>query len=135
MWFQLNLVPSTEPGVITMKVESLQFKISLNPATLQSLHLKATPNPDSATQWETEELQVLERFFETKVGCYTRWSKDNVLVSINSGSGTTIGGFQVSIYSHWGISAMFYQYQDTKSKFQLKHYDVTAQYYLHEKQL
>lgn len=63
----LHNMQSNEPGVILFKVESLQFRISLNPTTLQSLHLKVTVSPDHTGQWEVEELQVLEKFFELKV--------------------------------------------------------------------
>ncbi|KAL8611339.1 hypothetical protein ACOMHN_014394 [Nucella lapillus] len=58
-----------EPGVVSFKVESLQCKIALNPATLQSLHLKVHPTPDHAEQWSNEEMQILEKFFDLKVAC------------------------------------------------------------------
>ncbi|XP_076466284.1 mediator of RNA polymerase II transcription subunit 14-like isoform X3 [Babylonia areolata] len=59
----------SEPGVVSFKVESLQCKIALNPTTLQSLHLKVTPTPDHTEQWTTEEMQILEKFFDLKVAC------------------------------------------------------------------
>ena len=36
---------SSELGVVSFKVESLQCKIALNPSSLQSLHLKVSPTP------------------------------------------------------------------------------------------
>lgn len=90
--FQLSTVQCTEPGVLMFKGESLQFRVALNPTTQQTLHLKATPldgespsncsNPTYfsslnelfhflpaafVSQWDSEELQYLERFFEVKV--------------------------------------------------------------------
>ncbi|XP_070537690.1 mediator of RNA polymerase II transcription subunit 14-like isoform X2 [Ptychodera flava] len=65
----LQSATSNEPGVIQFNVESLQCRVSLNPNTLQTLHLKLTPKPDTKENWSQEELQVLEKFFETKVVC------------------------------------------------------------------
>lgn len=64
-----NLIPmpSTEVGVTMFKAETLQCRVSFNPQTLQSLHLKLTPNPDYKDQWTNEELQVIERYFDAKV--------------------------------------------------------------------
>ncbi|XP_014784181.1 mediator of RNA polymerase II transcription subunit 14, partial [Octopus bimaculoides] len=39
----LQSIQSNEPGVSAFKVDSLQFRVSLNPTTLQSLHIKVTP--------------------------------------------------------------------------------------------
>ncbi|XP_025098562.1 mediator of RNA polymerase II transcription subunit 14-like isoform X2 [Pomacea canaliculata] len=67
---ETSLTPGTsEPGVVSFRVESLQCKISLNPSTHQSLHLKVTPTPDFQDQWSAEEMQILERFFDLKVVC------------------------------------------------------------------
>lgn len=57
----------TEVGVTMFKSETLQCKVSFNPQTLQSLHLKLTPQPDFKEQWTNEELQVIERYFDAKV--------------------------------------------------------------------
>ncbi|EEZ97239.1 Mediator of RNA polymerase II transcription subunit 14-like Protein [Tribolium castaneum] len=63
----LTAIPNTELGVIHFKVtEILQCRIGLNPQHLQSLHLKITPLPDHKDVWTSEELQVLEKFFDTR---------------------------------------------------------------------
>lgn len=54
------------------KVDGLQCQIFLNPAHMQSLHIKITqipPNmPDSKPyQWSLDDLQILEQFFELRV--------------------------------------------------------------------
>ena len=36
---------ASEPGVVAFKNETLQFKITLNMVTLQSVHLKVSPSP------------------------------------------------------------------------------------------
>lgn len=59
----------SEPGVVSFKVESLTCKISFNPTTLQSLHLKVTPTPEYQDQWTQEETSILEKFFDLKVAC------------------------------------------------------------------
>lgn len=55
---QLIAIPSTEPGVVHFKVDTLQCRVGLNPQHLQSLHIKVTPLPEAKDQWSTEELQV-----------------------------------------------------------------------------
>lgn len=67
----LSIMQGTEPGVLMFKGENLHFRVALNPTTQQSLHLKATllDNTNFMNQWETEELQILEKFYETKVSC------------------------------------------------------------------
>ncbi|CAH1244794.1 Hypp7387 [Branchiostoma lanceolatum] len=65
----LHLLPSSEPGVILYHVESINFRVQLNPSTLQTLHLKATPRPEAMEMWSREELNILESFFDTKVVC------------------------------------------------------------------
>lgn len=63
----MTVIPTTELGVIHFKVgESLQCRIGLNPQHLQSLHLKITPSPEHKDMWTPEELQILEKFFDTR---------------------------------------------------------------------
>uniref|UniRef100_A0A8C7SBH4 Mediator of RNA polymerase II transcription subunit 14 n=1 Tax=Oncorhynchus mykiss TaxID=8022 RepID=A0A8C7SBH4_ONCMY len=52
-------------GVIMFKTEVLKCRVALNPKTYQTLQLKVTP--ENAGPWSQEELQVLEKFFETRV--------------------------------------------------------------------
>lgn len=56
-----------EIGLIHFKSETLQCRVTLNTTTLQSLHMKLTPNPEYKDQWTPEELQVVERYFDQKV--------------------------------------------------------------------
>ncbi|XP_014680674.1 PREDICTED: mediator of RNA polymerase II transcription subunit 14-like [Priapulus caudatus] len=65
----LMALPTTEPGVLMMKVETLTCRVALHPATLQMLQLKLSPLPELQDQWSVEELQVLETAFECKVAC------------------------------------------------------------------
>uniref|UniRef100_A0A8C8FDY3 Mediator of RNA polymerase II transcription subunit 14 n=1 Tax=Oncorhynchus tshawytscha TaxID=74940 RepID=A0A8C8FDY3_ONCTS len=53
------------PGVIMFKTEVLKCRVALNPKTYQTLQLKVTP--ENTGPWSQEELQVLEKFFETRV--------------------------------------------------------------------
>lgn len=46
--------------------DTLQCRIALNPQHLQSLHLKITPLPEHKDVWTQEDLQVLEKFFDTR---------------------------------------------------------------------
>lgn len=62
----LTGIPSTEPGVVNFKVESLQCRVGLNPQHLQSLHIKVSPLPDNKEQWTGEEMQIIEKFFDTR---------------------------------------------------------------------
>ncbi|XP_011505329.1 PREDICTED: mediator of RNA polymerase II transcription subunit 14 [Ceratosolen solmsi marchali] len=62
----LAIVNSTEPGVIHFKVESLQCRVSLNPQNMQSLHIKIQPLPEHNKQWSLDDLQTLEKFFESR---------------------------------------------------------------------
>ncbi|CAG2110071.1 unnamed protein product, partial [Medioppia subpectinata] len=64
--FQLLATP--EPGVIQFKNESMFFKISLDPTSMQSMHIKIQPLPEF-NHWTREELELLQQFFETKVVC------------------------------------------------------------------
>uniref|UniRef100_A0A1A8BBP4 Mediator of RNA polymerase II transcription subunit 14 n=1 Tax=Nothobranchius kadleci TaxID=1051664 RepID=A0A1A8BBP4_NOTKA len=61
----LSLVNSNEPGVIMFKTDILKCRVALNSKNYQTLQLKVTP--ENAGPWSQEELQVLERFFETRV--------------------------------------------------------------------
>nr|XP_033322342.1 mediator of RNA polymerase II transcription subunit 14-like [Megalopta genalis] len=62
----LTAINSTEPGVVQFKVESLQCRVGLNPQHLQSLHIKVQPLPEHKDQWTLEELQIIEKFFDTR---------------------------------------------------------------------
>nr|CAD7404784.1 unnamed protein product [Timema cristinae] len=62
----LQVIPSNEPGVVHFKGESLQCRVGLNPQHLQSLHIKVTPFPDHKEQWSPEEVQIVEKFFDTR---------------------------------------------------------------------
>ncbi|KAJ8004670.1 hypothetical protein DPEC_G00138730 [Dallia pectoralis] len=61
----LSIVNSNEPGVIMFKTEVLKCRVALNPKTYQTLQLKVTP--ENTGPWSPDELQVLEKFFETRV--------------------------------------------------------------------
>lgn len=63
--FQLSIVTSNEPGVIMFKTDVLKCRVALNPKNYQTLQLKVTP--ENTGPWSQEELQVLEKFFETRV--------------------------------------------------------------------
>lgn len=65
---QLTIVNSNEPGVIMFKTEVLKCRVALNPNNYQTLQLKVTP--ENTGPWSQEELQVLERFFETRVSLH-----------------------------------------------------------------
>lgn len=62
---QLSIVNSNEPGVIMFKTDVLKCRVALNPKNYQTLQLKVTP--ENTGPWSPEELQVLEKFFETRV--------------------------------------------------------------------
>lgn len=62
---QLSIVNSNEPGVIMFKTDVLKCRVALNPKNYQTLQLKVTP--ENTGPWSQEELQVLEKFFETRV--------------------------------------------------------------------
>lgn len=63
---QLTAIPSNEPGVVHFKVDTLTCRVGLNPQHLQSLHIKVTPLPEHKDQWSMEELQIIEKFFDTR---------------------------------------------------------------------
>lgn len=47
------------------KTDVLKCRVALNPKNYQTLQLKVTP--ENTGPWSQEELQVLEKFFETRV--------------------------------------------------------------------
>uniref|UniRef100_A0AAQ4PVN1 Mediator of RNA polymerase II transcription subunit 14 n=1 Tax=Gasterosteus aculeatus aculeatus TaxID=481459 RepID=A0AAQ4PVN1_GASAC len=61
----VTIVNSNEPGVIMFKTDVLKCRVALNPKNYQTLQLKVTP--ENTGPWSQEELQVLEKFFETRV--------------------------------------------------------------------
>lgn len=78
------MIQTNEPGVTLFKNESMHFKLTIHPSTMQvsplfpdvpfthfapqSLHLSITPASEQhRNQWSPDELQTLERFFEVKV--------------------------------------------------------------------
>uniref|UniRef100_G1PZG2 Mediator of RNA polymerase II transcription subunit 14 n=1 Tax=Myotis lucifugus TaxID=59463 RepID=G1PZG2_MYOLU len=52
-------------SVIMFKTDALKCRVALSPKTNQTLQLKVTP--ENTGQWKPDELQVLEKFFETRV--------------------------------------------------------------------
>lgn len=62
---QLAQIPTTEPGVVHFKADTLQCRLGLDPQHLQSLHIKINAEKDS---WTPEELQILEKFFDMRAG-------------------------------------------------------------------
>ncbi|XP_060079924.1 mediator of RNA polymerase II transcription subunit 14-like [Ylistrum balloti] len=66
----LNLVRSSDANVVIFKVDTMQFRVSFNATTLQSLHMNATNLPDSRDPFPTELINILERFFEVKVATH-----------------------------------------------------------------
>lgn len=78
------------------KTEALKCRVALNPKTNQTLQLKVTP--ENTGQWKSEELQVLEKFFETRV----RTPISNIYISVccfQSG-----GVLSSSAEFHWDMS-------------------------------
>lgn len=73
---QLSIVNSNEPGVIMFKTDVLKCRVALNPKNYQTLQLKVTP--ENAGPWSQEELQVLEKFFETRVSINSIHLKPNL---------------------------------------------------------
>ena len=65
----LTLMATGEPSVIAFRVESLVCKVSINQEnSFQSLHLKIIP--DDPNYWQPEQLQIIQKFFDTKVISY-----------------------------------------------------------------
>ncbi|EFN81998.1 Mediator of RNA polymerase II transcription subunit 14 [Harpegnathos saltator] len=52
--------------MVHFKVETLQCRVGLNPQHLQSLHIKVQPLQEHKDQWSLEELQIIEKFFDTR---------------------------------------------------------------------
>lgn len=65
---KLTLLPTSEQG-FHFKNDSLAFRVWLNPAHMQQLHLQVKQCQDAKERWSPEELQVIERYFENKVAC------------------------------------------------------------------
>nr|XP_054771288.1 mediator of RNA polymerase II transcription subunit 14-like [Lytechinus pictus] len=65
---KLSLLPPSDQG-FHFKNDSLIFRVWLNPAHMQQLHLQAKQTPDAKERWSQEELQVIELYFENKVAC------------------------------------------------------------------
>ena len=62
----LTQMSSGEPSVIAFRVETLLCKVSINQDnSFQSLHLKIIP--DDPSFWQAEQLQIIQKFFDTKV--------------------------------------------------------------------
>ena len=65
----LGLVNTGEPSVIGFRVESFVCKVSINQEnSFQSLHLKVIP--DDPNYWQQDHLQIIQKFFDSKVGNY-----------------------------------------------------------------
>ncbi|KAL1505868.1 hypothetical protein ABEB36_005326 [Hypothenemus hampei] len=63
----LSNIQINEPLVTLFKVnEMLQCRVFFNPQHMQSLHIKITHIPEHKEIYSPEEMQVLERFFETR---------------------------------------------------------------------
>ncbi|XP_071483080.1 mediator of RNA polymerase II transcription subunit 14-like [Diadema antillarum] len=65
---KLAMLPQSDQGV-QFKNSSLEFRVWLNPAHMQQLHLQVKQSQDAKERWNPEELQVIERYFENKVVC------------------------------------------------------------------
>ncbi|KAJ8684722.1 hypothetical protein QAD02_020515, partial [Eretmocerus hayati] len=64
----LSPLDGAEPGVIHFKTDLFQCRVSFNTQHMQTLLIKIQPSAlESAKHWNTEELQLLERFFESRV--------------------------------------------------------------------
>lgn len=80
------------------KTDVLKCRVALNPTTNQTLQLKVTP--ENAGQWKPEELQVLEKFFETRVCVYSTFqSNDKDRYMYTKYDLADIVGFIISLYS------------------------------------
>lgn len=61
-----GLIPDS--GIVTFRLEPFLYRVSLNPATMQSLHVKISPiDPNKEQLFTAEEIQVVERYFDAKV--------------------------------------------------------------------
>ena len=64
----IGLMQSPEPSTILFRVEGLKCKVVSYPSNQhQSLHLKLEPEPAFAHHWMPDMIQLLERFFDTRV--------------------------------------------------------------------
>ena len=64
----LTGLQSPEPGMIMFRVEGLTCRvISYASNQHQSLHLKLEPETAYAHHWNPEMIEVLERFFDSRV--------------------------------------------------------------------
>ncbi|XP_022648416.1 mediator of RNA polymerase II transcription subunit 14-like [Varroa jacobsoni] len=62
----IGLIPDS--GIVTFRLEPLVYRVSLNPATMQSLHVKISPvDPNKEQLFTVDEIQVVERYFDAKV--------------------------------------------------------------------
>lgn len=75
----LTSLPCNEQGVVLFKVENFHCRVHQNNTHMPMLQLKLTATPEHKDQWSLEELQILERFFDTKVVCSPY--KPNALLS------------------------------------------------------
>lgn len=62
-----TLLTTNEPGILSFKNETMQFRITLHHPTMQFLHVNISVADHHRNPWSPEELQILERFFESKV--------------------------------------------------------------------
>ena len=64
----LTALPSSDPGMIVCRVEGLTCRVvSYASNQHQSLHLKLEPEQAFAHHWNPDMIQILERFFDSKV--------------------------------------------------------------------
>lgn len=66
----IQSIQSAESGVVLFRTDTLQFRLVLNTTVLPSLSLKATPTTDYVSQWDNDDIKILENFFETKVASH-----------------------------------------------------------------
>lgn len=62
------------------KTDVLKCRVALNPKNYQTLQLKVTP--ENTGPWSQEELQVLEKFFETRVSVSHTYQQQNLSVPL-----------------------------------------------------
>ncbi|XP_030837871.1 mediator of RNA polymerase II transcription subunit 14 [Strongylocentrotus purpuratus] len=65
---KLTLLPPSDQG-FHFKNDSLIFRVWLNPAHMQQLHLQVKQTPDAKERWSPDELHVIELYYENKVAC------------------------------------------------------------------
>ncbi|XP_062570330.1 mediator of RNA polymerase II transcription subunit 14-like isoform X3 [Saccostrea cucullata] len=64
----LTPMRSTDPNIISFKVETLQFHVSFS-NNLQSLHMNVQSVPEHRDQWSMEVLNIIQQYFDSKVAC------------------------------------------------------------------